>query len=626
MGAVLDGRGVLPPLLEFPVHPGPVPPEPRSRSRSPAAVRTLHRVPPGVGPFKKKTGPPPGAQASEDRRHALQKWVRITASACPGRDCLDEESIQDILVNKATGTLHLRANSLLAYEKWARVANAQAYPLSEAVAYDYVRHLSAAKAAPTKASGFRQATAFLGGLFQAEGAFTVVESSRVAGSAQTSYLRKRPTKQSQAFPSAGVAAMETAVADVSGSSGFSWEERVFLGFMLFIIHARTRFADAARVCNEPWLDLDSSGSGFIEVGATELKTGRGRARLRRVLPVVGHARGLTDSPWAEAWLALRADVGLDASLGGTLMPVPLLGGGFGCSRMLSSEGCSWLRRLLPRVSPAFGDVSIYGTHSAKATLLSWMAKAGCSDHDRRLLGGHATQGDTSLLEYSRDALAGPLYRLHRVLRLVGNGTFNPDETRSGRWLFGGPSEGLDAEQTREVSSSAVLPVRRTCPSCSHDVDGFSEFSTCSVCDRLCHAGFPCCNECHSCAVLLCAPCRRRGAHVCEPAAEDATCRESSTASSSSSSGSSSPSEEGSPAEASPGLVTDDGLDEDESRPPIPEEGLWLSRRTGVVHVASASDDSLTACGLQMSLVDVERRWSWPRDSRRCRHRGCFSAM
>ena len=278
MGAVLDGRGVLPPLLEFPVHPGPVPPEPRFRSRSPAAVRAPHREPPGVGSFKKNGGPPPSAQASEDRRRALQKWVRIVSSACPGRDCLDEESIQDILVNKATGTLHLRANSLLAYEKWARVANAQAYPFSEAVAYDYVRHLSTVKAAPTKASGFRQASAFLGGLFQAEGAFAVVESSRVAGSAQTSYLRKRPTKHSQAFPAAGVAAMEIAVVGVSGSSEFSWEERVFLGFMLFVIQTRKRFADAARVCNEPWLDLDSSGSGFIEVGATELKTWPGTCK------------------------------------------------------------------------------------------------------------------------------------------------------------------------------------------------------------------------------------------------------------------------------------------------------------------------------------------------------------
>ena len=625
MGAVLDGRGVLPPLLEFPVHPGPVPPEPRSRSRSPTVVRAPHREPPGVGPFKKNAGPPLSAQASEDRRHALQKWVRIVTSACPGRDCLDEESIQDILVNKATGTLHLRANSLLAYEKWARVANAQAYPFSEAVAYDYDRHLSTVKAAPTKASGFRQATAFLGGLFRAEGAFTVVESSRVAGSAQTSYLRKRPTKQSQAFPAAGVASMETAVAGVSGSGEFSWEERVFLGFMLFVIQTRTRFADAARVCHEPWLDLDSSGSGFIEVGATELKTGRGRARLRRVLPVVGHAQGLTDSPWAEAWLALRADVGLDANVDGTLMPVPLRGGGFGCSRMLSSEGCPWLRQLLPRVSPTFRDVSTYGTHSAKATLLSWMAKAGCSDHDRRLLGGHATHGDASLLEYSRDALAGPLHRLHRVFRLVGNGTFNPDETRSGRWQFGGPSEGHDVEQAREASSAA-LPLHRTCPSCPHDVNGFSELSTCSVYDRLCHAGFPCCSECPSCAVLLCAPCRRRGAHVCEVAAEDAARREPFTSSSSSSSESSSASEVGSSAVASSGHVTDDGLAEDESCPPIPEEGLWLSRRTGVVHAASTSVDSLTACGLQMSLVDVERRWSRPRDSRRCRHRGCLSAM
>ena len=37
------------------------------------------------------------------------------------------------------------------------------------------------------------------------------------------------------------------------------------------------------------------------------------------------------------------------------------------------------------------------------------------------------------LEYSRDALAGPLARLESVCDAIRVGRFHPDETRSGRW-------------------------------------------------------------------------------------------------------------------------------------------------------------------------------------------------
>ena len=73
------------------------------------------------------------------------------------------------------------------------------------------------------------------------------------------------------------------------------------------------------------------------------------------------------------------------------------------------EGTAWLQLILtkvliPVVPPALT------IHSAMATLLSWAAKAGLSLGDRRSLGMHAKPGDLSALEYSRDALAGPLER------------------------------------------------------------------------------------------------------------------------------------------------------------------------------------------------------------------------
>ena len=45
------------------------------------------------------------------------------------------------------------------------------------------------------------------------------------------------------------------------------------------------------------------------------------------------------------------------------------------------------------------------THSAKATVLSWMSKANVDLPLRRLAGYRVTPGDKSALEYSRDAAA-----------------------------------------------------------------------------------------------------------------------------------------------------------------------------------------------------------------------------
>ena len=49
------------------------------------------------------------------------------------------------------------------------------------------------------------------------------------------------------------------------------------------------------------------------------------------------------------------------------------------------------------------------------------------------MGGHAGSKDNSLLEYSRDALAGPLNELRHVFDKIQAGAFDPDCTRSGRW-------------------------------------------------------------------------------------------------------------------------------------------------------------------------------------------------
>ena len=73
----------------------------------------------------------------------------------------------------------------------------------------------------------------------------------------------------------------------------------------------------------------------------------------------------------------------------------------------------------------------YTSHSMKATLLSWIAKAGEPMEAMRMLGYHSKRTDKPFLVYSRDVMAWPLRHLGKTLRLVQKGMFDTDCIRSG---------------------------------------------------------------------------------------------------------------------------------------------------------------------------------------------------
>jgi hypothetical protein len=81
-----------------------------------------------------------------------------------------------------------------------------------------------------------------------------------------------------------------------------------------------------------------------------------------------------------------------------------------------------------------------------------------------MLGYHATPGDLSMLEYSRDAMAGPLRSLAKVIADVRSGHFDPDSTRSGRFARSSaaqgpadpPAEARGSKRSREVDGEEDL--------------------------------------------------------------------------------------------------------------------------------------------------------------------------
>lgn len=386
---------------------------------------------------KRKSGPPPGLADERERRAAVEKWSVILKSlaslgALQGKFRPKEADlyIKECAAVKSTQTLHLRAGSWLLYMKWAKDRSCDPYPIDSGTVEEYLRH--AAGVAATRGSRFLEAVAFAQYTFgvDAEAAFT----TRARGIAATGLKKKRELRQSAPLTKDLIVKWEALVVEAAADPGrIDIVREICRGHFLWLVHTRSRFGDSARVKIEPWLDL-CEGQGYIETYAKagEYKTGHSLKKVGRRFPMVGWATGVSGVTWASAWLKLRSTAGCDAAEDKTLMQEVLASGEFGEGRMTTQDGTLILRALL--TASGIGDPESYGTHSAKATLLSWAAKAGLSKTDRKLLGGHTDSKDKSMEEYSRDVLAKPLNALGHLLELIRNGEFSPDATRSGRWL------------------------------------------------------------------------------------------------------------------------------------------------------------------------------------------------
>ena len=229
----------------------------------------------------------------------------------------------------------------------------------------------------------------------------------------------------------------------------------------------------------------------------------------------------------------------------------------------SSDMGLWLQQTMIRYGGySSGDVANIGSHSLKATVLSWLAKAGVNHGVRRLLGGHAKVNDLTMLEYSRDALAGPLHTVSRVMKLIDQGTFDPDATRSGRWrdeqvvdvnmavsaqsaplevpTFVAGQRAQERADSEQLGSGSVLA--ELCKECAkegatgfcdfcfaplHDCDDVVNEMQVGACGRICLCALVCCSQCfthpgaapHWCTKVLgwqdCALCDGGGGHECD---------------------------------------------------------------------------------------------------------------
>ena len=363
-------------------------------------VRALSQFQKAIIKFRKCR---PVVAVTEDgmREKAIGRWkdlIDIEPEAfVVGRQCLEETMLrlsvgaslsvlEDVLISKATGTLMSRSGPLLKYCKWCKTKSITPWPIKESVTYLYLNNMRASKCAPTAPGAFLSSLGFSMEMLGLDGAREAYNSKRLQGLCFGEFLKKRRLLQRRPLTVPDVCRVEDIVMDER-----NLVDSVMAGFFLVMISLRARFSDTHEItdCTQD-LVVDSEGRlrGFVDAPIARTKTGRSKEKRRILLPLCGSSIGLKHEDWLGTWLKLKDEAGIN----GRFMTAPDSFVGFGTRRLENREANAWLRHLLS-MDVECCDIGLVGTHSCKATQLSWAAKEGLEPSCRRLLGYHSSGKD-----------------------------------------------------------------------------------------------------------------------------------------------------------------------------------------------------------------------------------------
>ena len=277
------------------------------------------------------------------------------------------------------------------------------------------------RAAPTAPASFKSALAFAGGIIKMSGALDASKSGRIIGATNQHKLTKRQRKFAKRLTTDMVRILEHAT-----MTSVEREDRIAAGYFCFMLHGRIRKHDLM-FAEKLFLDLDESDDGYIEAGASRVKTARTTELKLLLMPLLAPVQGLLEKPWAIAWMHERVLQGVDSFQ--CRLPTVGVDGRFMDHPCDSGTANKWLRKILIDAGLAATEVCDITVHGLKATSLSWLSKFGVPLQDRQLLGRHVPSHMSSALTYSRDELTEPMRKYEQVLHQIRSGEFNPDESR-----------------------------------------------------------------------------------------------------------------------------------------------------------------------------------------------------
>ena len=401
-----------------------------------------------------------------ERKAAVRKWTSLIASEPAAWDVAIKfysqgdmtyatgglvQSIQDALAGKASSTLHSRVNPLCRLVKFCDEHGKRAFPVSEGVIYDYLK--SDENFAPTYPRSLLISLSFARHVLGLRGDITSATTGRCKGVTHNFFIKKRRLLQRPALSVDQVVKLEKIV--MNESAGVS--DRIAAGFFCFTLYSRARYSDALSVVKltQDIVLRDGIAAGFLEADASRSKTSTTLERKTRFLPLTSPVVSVARTDWVRTWMQLRRQEGLEAAEGFPLLPGPKEGGMWSKVPLTANSAAVWLRALLDGTEgPPLDKV---GTHSLKATTLSWVSKFGVELSLRRALGYHQSNADRSVNTYARDAMAAPLRALQQVIDAIAEQQFFPDKTRSGMFADEGrraSAQNVQAELDESSSESS----------------------------------------------------------------------------------------------------------------------------------------------------------------------------
>ena len=326
---------------------------------------------------------------------------------------------------KSPSTLLKRAGAFRKFFAWhqksqvCRELGEYPLPLSEVVIWEYFLYLKQLRVEQSKGytvtTSFLEAVRFAKFTLDLQGTECVLGSRRLLGFAALERKAKGPTVQAPGMSPEHIQRLHSVLQTASNPI-----DKLGAGCFLVCLYGRARWSDM-RYIDHVCIEDDQ----YVTFYTTEHETASIGLKREQYLPIVVPWNGICDDDWVRDWLQLYAQVGLNIHKRplGPLLPAPRTDGSF-CARPLStSEAAGWLRALLQGTT----DSETFRSHSLKATLLMWVARAGFDKETRAVLGHHASAVSGSEVVYSRQLQTRALRKLSLVLRGVRAGLSIEDE-------------------------------------------------------------------------------------------------------------------------------------------------------------------------------------------------------
>ena len=351
------------------------------------------------------------------------------------------ETVEMVLSMKSPNAVNKRAGSLLLFVKWIRdCERGDPFPITEKDVAAYLFHLRRSGNFTSRGASFREALRFAHYILGLDGALEACDSPRVKGASDTMLCQSGTWHPADPLYVSEVMHFH----NILENSSRPLLDRIAAGNILVMTYGRCRASDLAFI-KKAHLDYGQEG-GYLELGTQHHKSSRKAVLKRKLLPIVIPVMGISKCNWVDILLNLRRKAGLSTEDldNESWWPAPIEVDGdsikWGSRPIASDEISSWMVETL-KVSGTDRRIS---SHSAKATCLSWLSKAGVSREDRDVLGRHVTSLHGAAPLYARDLISAPLRKLEETILQVASKTFLPDQNRSGMFT---PVTNAQAPQT-----------------------------------------------------------------------------------------------------------------------------------------------------------------------------------